>query len=64
MSTIAKLLLQLLLAQMGEKQVHELNRLLVELLTELALKTETNLDDRIVEIVSRFLSKAPKLPTE
>lgn len=55
MSATAKLLLILLAQNLDAKTVYKVNKLLIDLLADLAEKTSTDLDDKVVAMVGKFL---------
>lgn len=57
MKNATRLLLILLTNILDSKTMFRLNQALVELLYELAEKTETDIDDKIVALVERFIQK-------
>lgn len=62
MSKAMTLLLILLSNVLDSKAMYTLNRKLIDLLQEQARKTDTNIDDKIVEIVENFLKANPNNP--
>lgn len=50
-----KLAFQILLASITPKTVALVNRFLIQLLQRIAEETDTELDDKLVELLSRFL---------
>jgi len=57
---IAKILLRALIATVTPATARLLNRLLLDLLQDLAAKTETDLDDRLYEVFKNFLVTSEK----
>lgn len=55
MSSTVKLLLLVLINRLDAKTVYRMNKMLIDTLDEMAKKTGTDLDDKLVEIVRKFI---------
>lgn len=55
MSSTVKMLLLLLIQNLDSKTVYKVNKMLIDLLEEFTQGTATEVDDKIVDVVKKFL---------
>ena len=63
-SAVASILLRALLLTVTPKTAALLNRMLLDLLQDLANKTETDLDNKLFELMKRFLAQTDEPPRD